>query len=799
MADIPKRVIRLIDNIKLELYEEGKKKYTQIWDPTGNNTYNEGDGGPSGIKSPERSKKQASADDDNNVIHLGIEDSQIVEYYRLKAKRTTHGKLVDIKPYFTYLQDPFSETPPPKRIYGGGGLGTPEVDNVGPTPYYLNNGCKVNIKWTGKVPNPDFKLGNFSTPTEAERYNKSLKPEGPPRYLSDRPILSDIDNIHSKQSLDSDGAVEEEGNQTLRPQSEWVLETGGYDPSYTGLAVSGQQIIGFTYSAKYRDTPIVENKFVSITLPTGFTENDGKGYLEWVGFYGGTKIPLMYSTVPKGTRSFTTGIGGRGPDQTETRNVSVLNNFPEYQKDEDILKDVIKGYQVQASDLYHNSPNDYDLKVCFPDTGPCSLIPYKSPIVSLSEVGVTPSVAVNTSILTPKKVKLNVFGLPGVTSLSGETDGTIKVKVKVSLPDFTVYLGDPPGSVNSNASGLNPFGLVEDDVENPDPYEETPFIGLEDGGQNAIPLITQDEQTASQEQQKEIAEKQNTEEAVASGTEKLPDGLKSLGKYNSEFPADSTKGGEIKPGFNGVPYYQQFDYRWANVIYGTSDGGVFIEAKILPRISPKKNPKGLRVSVNWEGKSHIVYCDHCKGDNGWSDIHGGGCGITSFSMVINYWAKKGKTGGKFTSPVKMAKMACETGARPPLQNRAGKGQPPNMATSGTGPGGAFYKAIKEHFNLTAKGPVTTEVAKKLIQGGNPVVWCGSTFEGITANNKKSHTYPGHFIVFTGYDSGKWRVNDPGANVETNGISYFDKFVGESGFKSANEGRFYVVGPPDVVV
>ena len=57
MADTPKKVVRLIDNIKLELYEGNRKKYVQIWDPTGNNTYNEDDKGPSGIKSPERSKK----------------------------------------------------------------------------------------------------------------------------------------------------------------------------------------------------------------------------------------------------------------------------------------------------------------------------------------------------------------------------------------------------------------------------------------------------------------------------------------------------------------------------------------------------------------------------------------------------------------------------------------------------------------------------------------------------------------------------------------------------------------------
>ena len=311
MADTPKRVIRLIDNIKLELYE-GKKKYAQIWDPTGNNTYNEDDNGPSGIKSPEISKKFASAESDENIIHYAIRNSQIVEYYRLKAKRTNQGKEEDIKPYFTYLQDPFSETPPPKRIYGGGGLGTPEVDNVGPTPYYLNNGCKVNIKWTGKVPNPDFNPGTFSTPSEAEDYNQSLKPKGPLRFLKDKPILSDED----ESNVDK--------NPSLRPQSEWILENGGYDNND-----------GITYSVNYRDKPIVQDKFVSITLPTGFTENGGKGYLEWVG--SGEGKGLVYSTAPKGTFTQVTGVNSRGEGVGEEFNISVLNKFPDYYKDEDML------------------------------------------------------------------------------------------------------------------------------------------------------------------------------------------------------------------------------------------------------------------------------------------------------------------------------------------------------------------------------------------------------------------------------------------------------------------------------
>ena len=483
MADTPKRVIRLIDNIKLELYEGNRKKYVQIWDPTGNNTYNEGDKGPSGIRSPERSKKFQSAEDDNDIIHSVIQHySEIVRYYASTSRRS-------LSEYFNYLQDPFSETPPPKRIYGGGGLGTPEVDDVGPTPYYLNNGCKVNIKWLGKVPNPDFKLGTFSTPDEAEDYNQSLDPEGPPRWLYKSPILSDIDEVDVRE------------NPTLRPQSEWILETY-YNPG--NLVTPGK-----TYS-NYRDKPRVDYKIATITLPNGFTENDGKGYLEWIGAgHGGWGKCLVYSTAPKSKNTNSTVGISRPGFIVSYETVSSLDAISESTEDKEILKDIITGYKWGVSEVYNiSNHNDYDLKVCFPDTGTCSPIPYKSPLVDLSKVVTAPTVVLGVTPSTiPKKVKLNVFGLPGVTSLSGETDGSIKVKAKVSLPDFTVYLGDPPGSTVSDASGLNPFGLVDDEPNDEDIYFETASVITEEE-QISLDLITYIEQGDSE----------GTEEVPGTGT-----------------------------------------------------------------------------------------------------------------------------------------------------------------------------------------------------------------------------------------------------------------------------------------
>jgi hypothetical protein len=445
MADTLIKVVRLIDNIKLELYESGRKKYVQIWDPTGNNVYNEDDKGPSGIRNPERGKKFQSAEPDQDIIRTSIGSSKIVEYYKQKNNRKTTNE------YFNYLQDPFNENPPAKRIYGGGGLGTPESDDIGPSPYYLNNGCKINIKWIGDIPNPDFKLGTFSTPDDVEDYNKSLDPKGPPRWLKNQPILSDIDETYSKE------------NPTLRPQSEWILETY-YDP---GNMVT----VGVTYS-NYRDKPLVRYKYVSVTLPDGFVENDGIGYLEYVG-----DRSLVYSNGPKGTVNSNMVVLPGGQVMYERVDAS-LRNFGDT-KDESILKTIINSYQSQVSELYNTSMYSYDLKLCSPDTQECSLIEYKSPLINLSEVGATPSVEGAVPSLIPKKVKLNVIGLPGVTNLSGETDGSIKVKAKVSLPDFRVYLGDPPGPTSSDASGVNPF-ILEDDVDNPDPYEESEYSGPEE-------------------------------------------------------------------------------------------------------------------------------------------------------------------------------------------------------------------------------------------------------------------------------------------------------------------------------
>ena len=511
MADTPKRVIRLIDNIKLELYEGNRKKYVQVWDPTGNNTYNEDDKGPSGIKSPERSKKYSSAEADDDIIHDFIERySQIVGYYYNKSNRSRRSE------YFNYLQDPFSETPPPKRVYGGGGLGTPEVDNVGPTPYYLNNGCKINIKWTGRVPNPDFELGTFSTPEEAEDYNESLNPEGPPRWLSDQPILSDIDEADYKE------------NPTLRPQSEWILKTY-YKP---GNVVTP----GVTYS-NYRDKPLVQDKFVTITLPDGFTENGGKGYLEWIGSGYGWGKGLVYSTSPKGAAT----SYGKLP--------SVLDNFPYWTEDKDILETIITGYKMGVSEVNKIADfTDYPLKVCFPDTGTCSLIPYKSPIVDLSEVVAAPIIAVGaTPSPVPKKVKLNVFGLPGVTSLSGETDGTIKVKAKVSLPDFTVYLGDPPGTTGSDASGLNPFGLIDDEPNDEDIYFETEAVITEEQ-QISLDLVTYMEQGDS-EGTEETSSTTGTETTTTTGGGVNTNGKNAGGTGNRRFQQKLTiRGKEVKNG-----------------------------------------------------------------------------------------------------------------------------------------------------------------------------------------------------------------------------------------------------------
>jgi len=628
------------------------------------------------------------------VIHhldkKGIQPSSLTYYYidgdKISASLTddevikawlSQIETVDKKVY-KVIQDPYSDEPVTKRVYGDG-----------KSPYYLNNGCKLFIEWSGYIPNPKFDLGTFST---AQAAQNNMKIGDPDRFLSNQPITYNKDEVYN-----------------LPPFSTWVVPTGEVNAALQPVT-------------DYRDRSSISSKKITIHLPDGFTENGGKGYL----ILTKKNDDLGYST-----------------DASNENNTNKYSST----KDANIISIVISKFKSMVQKLHGIS--DYDLKLCEPDSEACKLIEYKSPLEAPNNP--PQQAAINDTPPGPSqsstKIKLNIQGLfdSGDGTTPGSTSSVFEIKAKTDMPTFTIWTGEIPQTEEID---------VFDDLEElDDEYTESGYSGEEE---QTIKLSAGEGLKTDEEYVAETNQTYAPNDPATSNTPGGGTGLVSTGTYTSQLPNESSRGtGNVKPGFNGVPYYQQFDSRWANVVYGRANDGTFVEANVKPAVGS--------VNVTWNGGTYTIKCDHYKGNKGFSSIQGGGCGITSTSMIISYWSVKGKC--KPTSPVKIAKLASENGSRP---------GPPCNGTQPGGRNGGFGKAIKANFNIDFDASNSKE-AQELVKKGFPVLFCGQNFAGKNSSGKVTPEYGGHFIVITGYDNGKWRVNDPGRNVDDRGIAYFDTF------------------------
>lgn len=352
------KTVRISYDIKVEVYQQGKKrKYALFYDNQDAHIrrYKIGDN--------TKSEKYDIAMSDDDVIEMA-----------LKAYNSKYGT-PDIKYYIT--QKVYSD-PIPARTYGNGES----------SPYYLNNGCAINIKWIGQIPNPDFVLGTFSSITEAE------KETGIKSYLRDVLITSTVDDATDESKL---------------PSTSW----GGSS---------------------------VSHKEVTVTLPKGFTENGGKGYLVWT--RNGLKYSDSKDVYPSGT-DLTTDLVANGAIVTKVGDV--ISNFPDHTKDSTIVGQVISNFEDNISRLHGIYVDDVGIKLCTPDNEACSLIPYKSPLeppVKANDVQ-TP---VGTTQSAPTKIKFTIDGLPT----------EIIVKAKEDLDTFTIWTGPIP-KVNNGSGNVDDY------------------------------------------------------------------------------------------------------------------------------------------------------------------------------------------------------------------------------------------------------------------------------------------------------------------------------------------------------
>ena len=413
MADQVLKTVRITDNIKVEVLQQGKKrKYALFYDgdtefitKRGRGSYEETD-----KNNNTKSEKYDIAMSDDDVIEMA-----------LKAYNSRFGSYSK-KWYIT--QKVYSD-PAPARTYGNGDK----------SPYYLNNGCAINIQWVGKIPNPEFNPGTYSNLNDAEKAGKRA---GKPRYLDNVNVISTTDDAMNFDNL---------------PKSSWsvsppvIFDDDLFGNSGTGTLVNAGQEV----PVDYRDKSYVQKKIVTVTLPKGFTENGGKGYLVW------TQDGLEYDSkaIPE-----------------------KIVYYYDHNKDSYIVEQVINRFLSKVLFLHNDLPFPYDLKLCAPDNETCSLIPYKSPLEAPDN---TPQQAAINDIPPPPpvpiqsgKLKLSIQGLfeneDGTTP--GSTASVFEIKAKTNMPAFIVWSGEIP-----KTEEIDQFeNLPELDEE----YSETGFSSVEE-------------------------------------------------------------------------------------------------------------------------------------------------------------------------------------------------------------------------------------------------------------------------------------------------------------------------------
>jgi hypothetical protein len=648
---------------KLEVWTKGRHKYLiKYLDPKG-------------INAPATDTIRYI---NNSKISASLSDDEVIKEWLSEIEAA--AKIIPSVKVYKVIQDPYSDEPVTKRVYGDG-----------KSLYYLNNGCSISIEWRGQKPNPDFTLGTFSNPDLAESYYRKKDTNGvrngPDRYLRDsveNPVIitSSVDDADDNSKL---------------PTSSWVVDGP--------FAIRSSQVQGATVSVtNYRDKSSVNNKVVTVNMPTGFTENGGKGYLVW------TNHGLQYDTkaLPKGTeysRTLLIDTQGNVVDPGSTTSTTglravnavtqgdIITHFASGTKDSNIVSEVIEKFKSMVVALHGISRSDYDLKLCEPDSEACKLIEYKSPLESPNNP--PQQAAINDTPppgLSQSKIKLSIQGLfdSGDGTTPGNTSSVFEIKAKTDMPTFIIWAGEIP-----KTEEIDKFDDLE---ELDDEYKETDFQG---DGENINTF-------------EEI--ELNTQEANANpvnSPNSAPNGTPAQGSYVVEnMEPDSTFDASklpIPPGFNGVPLYHQGDTRWGGYNYGA-------------------------------GKKMT-----CSGKNG-GTVKSAGCMPSSLSMIINYWAKKGYC--KPTRPDVVAQFCVDYGGRV------------------CGSGGSLLMIPREKFkevfglNIVPFSNIGDDKVRTLLRKGFPVNHAGST-TGRTAKGV-SKSYDAHYLVMTGIDDqGRIRINDSG--------------------------------------
>lgn len=285
--------------------------------------------------------------------------------------------------------------------------------------------------------------------------------------------------------------------------------------------------------------------------------------------------------------------------------------------------------------------------------------------------------------------------------LKNDALGEFKIIQKVEIDPFIF-------SEEDDLTGLDP-SFLEEAFEGTDELQTSEEeLEIEEQLRNQFiePEPQPQPQNTTQQQQNTTQQQSNQVEIPNSGSATI-------------LPSTTGFNGTIGNEFNGVPYFAQWDSRWAKKIYGSKCSD-----------SPT--------------------------------VKSSGCGPTSVSMAICYWAKKGHCSP--TTPLEICDLFDANGGR--------------VCGVGTGLGPASLAAVlKSKFGLILKATTESKI-RGILEKKYPVIISGKQYgsKGNTyavSGSKTSNTTKGHFVCLTGIDeSGRIRVNDPGYAAKS-GVAAFE--------------------------
>jgi len=225
-----------------------------------------------------------------------------------------------------------------------------------------------------------------------------------------------------------------------------------------------------------------------------------------------------------------------------------------------------------------------------------------------------------------------------------------------------------------------------------------------------------------------------------------------------------------KYGYNGVPYFYQYDKNWGGRPFGNLPVCTCANTPDLKAVAGKQCG-GVRDPKKPASDNSSTENPPCC-----TDIAHGGCNITSYAMVLSYLGKK-------VSPIDMAALAIEAGAR---KCNAG-------ITSGLDP---FHRLIEKKFpDLVVENIPTNNKAKvlELLKAKQPLISRGPQV-GQTASGNAAKPYSGHYIVYTGVITNNGKeiitVNDPGRKSPDSGIVFIN--MDQLAQKARDSQYFYLI-------